>query len=343
MSSQIFIDDGQIFHKGRIDVDGFVLNELNEEFIGHQCHQAFLNFAETASSPFETGQGQDIIVLKSYWGNGYFHVIFNELQRYFRTCHQEPSNEVEKLCQTALFFTSAGGILIDFLALFGVGRERIIDQLPPKIGTVLVARGCPCGRFHDENVAQGMWRALRLPSPVQQPPRRTRRVVWIHRNEGAARSIVNFQEKIRWIFDWYNNTPAFWPASDLILEPMQIDVYRHLSIVECQQFFRDVFLIVGPHGAGLSNMLFANPGVALLEIHPGRYASERAVHESYAVISLQLGIPYAQVVGDNGDSFTPGIRVREETLHAGLNSLWTQLYYREQLRVEAQQSHQNNQ
>ena len=60
--------------------------------------------------------------------------------------------------------------------------------------------------------------------------------------------------------------------------------------------FRAARLIVAPHGAGLTNLLFARPGARVVEIFPENFAKS-----PYWWLSRQLGLQYMPVFGGPGD------------------------------------------
>ncbi len=61
--------------------------------------------------------------------------------------------------------------------------------------------------------------------------------------------------------------------------------------------FREATHVVGPHGAGLANILFCAPGTRVLEVMHPHYATY-----AYAVIAAPLGLDYASLVAWDGES-----------------------------------------
>ena len=64
--------------------------------------------------------------------------------------------------------------------------------------------------------------------------------------------------------------------------------------------FRDAAYVVGPHGAGLANILFCAPGTHVLEVFPPLYGTW-----AYAMIAPALGLDYAAMLARDGESDDP--------------------------------------
>jgi len=64
--------------------------------------------------------------------------------------------------------------------------------------------------------------------------------------------------------------------------------------------FRDATHVVGPHGAGLANILFCAPATRVLEVFHPLYGTW-----AYAMIAPTLGLHYAVMVGRDGESDDP--------------------------------------
>ena len=87
------------------------------------------------------------------------------------------------------------------------------------------------------------------------PARRDGRRVYISRGDGAGRRVVNERALLK----------ALRPLG---FEAVQL---AGRSVREQAALFADASLIVGPHGAGLTNAVFAPPGAGMLELFPRSY------------------------------------------------------------------------
>lgn len=106
---------------------------------------------------------------------------------------------------------------------------------------------------------------------------RTGELVYVSRNESSMRRILNENDLLPGLRDMGFN----------IISPGK------LSLTEQIEAFRNARVILAPHGAGLTNILFCRPNTTLIEIFP-----EGGVHGSaFLRIASQLNFNYYYVVG----------------------------------------------
>jgi capsular polysaccharide biosynthesis protein len=112
-------------------------------------------------------------------------------------------------------------------------------------------------------------------------PRDRRRRLLISRADATARRLVNEGEIAR------------------MLAPLGFEtiVPGRMSFADQIAAFRDATHVIGPHGAGLANILFCAPGTHVLEVMHPHYATY-----AYAVIAPSLGLDYASLVAWDGGS-----------------------------------------
>jgi capsular polysaccharide biosynthesis protein len=80
-----------------------------------------------------------------------------------------------------------------------------------------------------------------------------------------------------------------------LLEPYGFQTFflEELSFAEQISLFSNAKCIVSPHGAGLTNLVFASPGAKIIEIYSPNYVSV-----SYWNISSQIGLDYYYLFGE---------------------------------------------
>lgn len=123
------------------------------------------------------------------------------------------------------------------------------------------------------------------PPPVIGPERGPGRAVLISRGDADNRRLVNEDALLR----------AFAPLG---LESVAL---AGLSIREQQKAMSEARLVVGVHGAGLTNLMFCPPGATLLEITSSQYIKRC---RSYADLAALRGFRYGLAVVDQiGESW----------------------------------------
>jgi capsular polysaccharide biosynthesis protein len=116
------------------------------------------------------------------------------------------------------------------------------------------------------------------------PPRR--RKLYVSRGDAAGRRVLNEAELI---------------AS---LEPLGYETVSLAGMPPVRQIatFGCASHIVAPHGAGLANIVFADPATTLVEIFPATYGTA-----AYYVLAAGLGMTYASYISHG---ITPGSRAQ---------------------------------
>ncbi|MCT7983876.1 tetratricopeptide repeat protein [Laspinema sp. A4] len=150
----------------------------------------------------------------------------------------------------------------------------------------------------------------RFTSLADSPDSDTPEKIYISRRKAKVRRVINEDE------------------ISALLEPLGFTtvILEALSIREQIALMTRAKTIIAPHGAGLTNTLFCQPGTQLLEIFSPRY-----VPNCYWIISNQVGLDYYYMIGDNQENYYtkyPHLRPkpvncppRAEDIYVNLNSL----------------------
>lgn len=112
------------------------------------------------------------------------------------------------------------------------------------------------------------YRGVFPPSQAGSP----RKKIWIRRMERTQRCVLN-----------ESALESLWETHGV--QPVQLE---SIPIHEQALLFQEAKLVVAPHGAGLTNLLFARPGGTLVEIF-----SESYVNQCYRVLAAAAGWDYA--------------------------------------------------
>ena len=143
-------------------------------------------------------------------------------------------------------------------------------------------------------------RAKFCPEVMNQPP--GKKVVYISRRDGP-RAILNEDEIVR------------------ALEPYNVTVVQaeRMTLREQIDLFADAGMIIGPHGAGIQNALWAPRGCRVLELVNARYFSG-----VYWTLAESLGQPYGLVAGASAagaDSLREGYTCHPDLIRQAVDQL----------------------
>ena len=72
----------------------------------------------------------------------------------------------------------------------------------------------------------------------------------------------------------------------------EIVVSVDLKFVEQIRFFKEEKVVVAPHGAGLSNLVFCSPSTKVIELFSAEY-----INGCYWTLAQQVGLDYYYIVG----------------------------------------------
>jgi capsular polysaccharide biosynthesis protein len=108
-------------------------------------------------------------------------------------------------------------------------------------------------------------------------------LVYISRAQARGRQVINEQE--------VTNLLQQLGFQTVFLEKM--------SVLEQVALFAHAKVIVSPHGSGLTNLVFCNPGATVVELFSPHY-----VRTDYWIISQQLQLKHYYSIGDSFDCST---------------------------------------
>ncbi len=210
--------------------------------------------------------------------------------------------------QTAKVLVAKGGIadpLIDVLIERGVvTRDRIVQfdkKIRPYHFANIVYRSESWPFLKDKNNSHhihdrtDMQLVHRVMSPIQLISNEKKdRIILIKREDGHPRSIIEHS---------YMN--IFMQSA---LNKSKLSSHLHIEIFEARghirdhiNLFRRARVIVGPHGAGMMNILWSSPGTHVVEVG---YTTGMTFPEMYAEMSLHLEHHYWICKG-HGDYSSP--------------------------------------
>lgn len=234
-------------------------------------HPVFLN-SRLATLKSVSGT---VAVLASRSANNYYHFVLECLPR-LHLLAKAGYNEVDYY-----WVPQSSPFQAEYLSMLGIPGEKVLDPAmhPHVTASPLIVPSLP-----DENGQPPEWsvRFLRrrlLPMVEAAPRGRLSRRFYIRRHRGTlARSVSNEKGLL-----------AYLASHDV--EPLSLEA---MPVVEQIQLFAQAELIVAPHGAGLTNLVFANPTAVVVELFAPSY-----VNTTYWAIANLIGCSrYFYVLGE---------------------------------------------
>jgi capsular polysaccharide biosynthesis protein/tetratricopeptide (TPR) repeat protein len=263
-----------------LTADHQLLGDLSHEFPllspNHPDKQAHTHsmFQRSDLSPLEVMDAR-VVILAGLTNHLYFHWMFDVLPR------------VEVLRCSGLAWNAIDYVVVsqqtpfqrETLERLGIPREKILDpsQHPHLQARQLIVPSWPsspawmprwaCDFLRQEFLA-GM-------APGSTPSSTSRRL-YIRRPPDATRRVINEPEVLE-LLSQYGFTA-------LTLETR--------SVAEQAALLAQAEMVIAPHGGGLTNLVFCQPGTPVLELF-----SPEFVYPCYWLVSNLLGLDYAYLCG----------------------------------------------
>ena len=205
------------------------------------------------------------VVISQHWGEGYFHIVVEGLTRLAHAIHDVPG-----------FFDESSSIHIvenprarEFLGILGF--HHIVSGFAWVEESILIPPPTPCGGHRLS--LHATWLRNLVQTKIQALSSDQKPVLVVIKRSGGSRQITNTDELITAI----KNTQEF------------IQLKEHsgdLPLVEQLAMFASASVVIGPHGAGLSNMVAMKPdGVVVeLQVVPANHC--------YLFLAFNLGLKY---------------------------------------------------
>ncbi len=236
-----------------------------------------------------------------YWGNGYYHWICDVLPRILRDLPSLPASTrfivSENLRPWQLRSLELIGVDLGRCVPFVGKRPWIVQRLHHSSPLAMTGDHDPAGV---QNLRNAILRSLHLTTQpeAENNPRR----IYISRALGTERHIENEIEVLP------------------ILKKYGIVVVRceDLTFDAQVKTFHQSGLVIGPHGAGLSNMLWCQKTTKVFEI----FASD-SIRRCFKTLADALGLDYFCAVAENGRKIgaSSSMRVNPHDLDGALRQV----------------------
>ena len=220
---------------------------------------------------------RELFVMTQFWGTSFFHKVIEVMPRvapYVDFLRANPGVQIhapEDRSQVS-----------EMLRMIGVDPVRIVTGVT-RAKLVYLPQGMPCG-CSDARSLQMLSRLLRQHvRSVHRPPRN--RLIYIRRS-GLRRLAVEapIEFVLRAVAE--RRQLNYTVFSDRPSPPLST----------AAELFNAAVAVVGPHGAGLSNVVFCEPGTAVIE----GVCNEPHVNMCYQMTAHMLGLRYHAIPSRGG-------------------------------------------
>jgi hypothetical protein len=207
--------------------------------------------------------------LGGLWSEGYAHWLLDCLPRLLAFAH------LDRRATRALVTAPFPAWKAESLASAGIGPSMVtvLDGRPTEVETLYVVG--PIGSPAHCHPLAAEWLRTTYAAPGGRPPRR----LYITRRAAASRRLRNEDDLLR----------SLEPLGFEVVDAAQLTFDRQVAT------FQDASMVVGPHGAGLANLVFCRPGTAVVELCVPDYPQL-----TYEWISSLGGLRYRPVPGSTG-------------------------------------------
>ena len=180
----------------------------------------------------------------------------------------------------------------DYMQLVGIDESRLIEGAATA-RVLFYPEPTACGspsRYISRQTRRMLRAALLLPPISALPPAAARPRILVVKRSGS-RKVLNHDDLIAALFRVAEDT------ADVEV----FDDERNLGARKSLELFGTSAIIVGPHGAGLSNIAVAPPGTTVVEF----IVSGRAINLCYMVFATKLALDYHAVTDPKSGHAAP--------------------------------------
>jgi capsular polysaccharide biosynthesis protein len=262
--------EGRIFGEGAvITPDDCLLADVSRELIigGDQSKHSVRK--RRRFPPVRRIPGRVAVVAVSSVFNSYYHWFFDVLPRFLLLEHSEESYGGFDSIDAFVVNRITAPFQSETLAKFGIPPNKIIECREPELH--IKADRLLVPSLFVEVPSQWASRMLRDRFANSPNANQQRLKIYISRADATARRVLN---------------------EDAVMERIAPLGFRKvtlsgMSVAEQCELFSCADVVVAPHGAGLTNLLFCREGTRIVEIFPPTY-----INPGYWVLANHLGLEY---------------------------------------------------
>ncbi len=215
---------------------------------------------------------EEVLTLSQFWAGGFFHGFleqFVKLAPYINFLKDNPHIKIHVF--------SKASFIVNPLKLLGINPDRLVTGT---VGAKLLymPAGTPCGR---PGFLNAQLLSLQFRNLITRPAKPRNTILLIKRPHIPQKRYF-IQHKS--ILKLLQNIAANYN--------LNINVFTSASLNRTISMFNQAFLVVAPHGAGLSNMIFSEPGTVIIE------SAHRNTPICYMHLSAMLGLRHYMLEGN---------------------------------------------
>jgi len=249
----------------KVGTDGIIYNRTSKFIINPIYDKIDVN---TSNKIFHF---DELATVVQRWGYGFYHFISEQLPKIlYLQKFLLSSNENIKILT---YYNNT--YIKEILELCGINKNNIIEfsnNYNYSAKNLYVSKPIYCGNPSKEDI-ELIRNTLHINDNVNLEDNETPIGIIIKRDMNSVRSIINFDNIVMLIKEKF-------PEKKWV-------IFEHLSIKDSITLFKKADIIVAPHGAGLSNMIFSAKGIHILE-----YVIENEPNLCYWHLSELLGNNY---------------------------------------------------
>ncbi|MGV1869099.1 glycosyltransferase family 61 protein [Agrobacterium rosae] len=258
--------DGWLYHNITLLKDGFVV--VRQPSLSKRISK----LPKRILAVFSAKEVRSTFWITDNWSQGYFHWMTDAIPRLFLA--KENCAEIDLLLPSRY---RSIDFIQETLEPFLLNSLTIIpDDKAVSVKTLLFPTYSAGTGNYNEKVIKKIGELYRR---AYGAPQRGERRIYVSRSKARARHILNEKEIIP-ILDRFG------------FETVHCE---DLSFAEQVKIFSQASIIIGPHGAGLTNMMFMQCGAAVLEIHP----HNTTVNNCYFAMASAFHHRYFYMLPDN--------------------------------------------
>ena len=229
-------------------IQNAIVNEKGDVFVGNlkivpqRCRQ---NLNPTIHEKIDMAVDEEVFTISQLWGNGFFHAIAEDLPRLSPWLDFLTENKNIKI-----HVHTNNGFLRRILLILGIDPSRMVTG-PRRVKVLYMPAGTACGRtavFNAELLSMQLRNAIA--GPVE--PRKSIVVI--------KRSTKRYFNSHNAIFKMIKDAVS---GTDINVELFSDEKLPTLD--ETMAMFNRAFMVIGPHGAGETNLFFSEQGTVVIE------------------------------------------------------------------------------